>query len=64
MRLDRPGLYAACPPGAGCDPLVHERGLYLCDGQITDTLPQEQQDFVDRFLWAEYWREAQGLSAK
>lgn len=45
-------------------PLVHERGLYLYDGQITDALPQEQQDFVTRFLWAEYWRETQGLSAK
>lgn len=41
-------------------PLVHERGLYLSDGQITDTLPQGQQDFVDRFLWAEYWRENNG----
>ena len=45
-------------------PLVHERGLYLSDGQITDALPQGQQDFVTRFLWAEYWRETQGLSAK
>ncbi len=33
-------------------PLVHERGLYLSGGQITDALPQGQQDFVDRFLWA------------
>lgn len=41
-------------------PLVHERGLYLSDGQITDALPQGQQDFVDRFLWAEYWRENNG----
>lgn len=41
-------------------PLVHERGLYLSDGQIADTLPQGQQDFVDRFLWAEYWRENNG----
>lgn len=41
-------------------PLVHERGLYLSGGQITDTLPQGQQDFVDRFLWAEYWRENNG----
>ncbi len=41
-------------------PLVHERGLYLSGGQITDALPQGQQDFVDRFLWAEYWRENNG----
>lgn len=41
-------------------PLVHERGLYLSGGQITDVLPQGQQDFVDRFLWAEYWRENNG----
>ena len=41
-------------------PLVHQRGLYLSDGQITDALPQGQQDFVDRFLWAEYWRENNG----
>lgn len=41
-------------------PLVHERGLYLSDGQITDALPQGQQDFVARFLWAEYWRENNG----
>lgn len=41
-------------------PLVHERGLYLSSGQITDALPQGQQDFVDRFLWAEYWRENNG----
>lgn len=41
-------------------PLVHERGLYLSDGQITDALPQGQKDFVDRFLWAEYWRENNG----
>ena len=45
-------------------PLVHERGLYLSDGQITDALPQGQQDFVDRFLWAEYWRETRGMTAK
>lgn len=41
-------------------PLVHERGLYLSGGQITDALPQGQQDSVDRFLWAEYWRENNG----
>ena len=41
-------------------PLVHERGLYLSGGQITDALPQGQQDFVNRFLWAEYWRENNG----
>ena len=41
-------------------PLVHQRGLYLSGGQITDALPQGQQDFVDRFLWAEYWRENNG----
>lgn len=41
-------------------PLVHERGLYLSGGRITDALPQGQQDFVDRFLWAEYWRENNG----
>ena len=41
-------------------PLVHERGLYLSGGQITDALPQGQQDFVGRFLWAEYWRENNG----
>lgn len=41
-------------------PLVHERGLYLSGGQIADALPQGQQDFVDRFLWAEYWRENNG----
>ncbi len=41
-------------------PLVHERGLYLSGSQITDALPQGQQDFVDRFLWAEYWRENNG----
>ena len=41
-------------------PLVHERDLYLSSGQITDALPQGQQDFVDRFLWAEYWRENNG----
>ncbi len=41
-------------------PLVHERGLYLSGGRITDALPQGQQDFVNRFLWAEYWRENHG----
>lgn len=65
MRLGRDRPLCGLPAQVReVTPLVHERGLYLYDGQITDALPQEQQDFVSRFLWAEYWRETQGLSAK
>lgn len=38
-------------------PLVHERGLYWKDGGLTDTLPQEESDFLKTFLGVQYYRE-------
>lgn len=39
-------------------PLVHVRDLYWKDG-LTDTLTQEEADFLKRFLWAQYYRETE-----
>ena len=38
-------------------PLVHERELYLSNGQLTDTLSQEDGQFLQAFLGAQYFRE-------
>ena len=38
-------------------PLLHVQGLYLPDGQLTDTLSTTQQEAVDAYRWAEYYRE-------
>lgn len=38
-------------------PLVHVWDLYWKDGRLTDTLPQEEQAFLDKFLAAQYYRE-------
>ena len=42
-------------------PLVHEQGLYLVAGAVTDTLPPEDEAFYLQYRRAEYWRETQGL---
>ena len=42
-------------------PLVHEQGLYLVRGALTETLPPEDEAFYLRYRRAEYWRETQGL---
>lgn len=42
-------------------PLVHEQGLYLVDGALTDTLPEEDQALVNTFLNAQYRREHSGI---
>lgn len=38
-------------------PLIHTQGLYLHDGQLTDTLSKEEREMVDAYRWAEYFRE-------
>ena len=38
-------------------PLVHSQGLYLSSGNLTQTLPQEQADFLQQYLWAQFYRE-------
>lgn len=38
-------------------PLVHERKLYLSDGQLTDALSQEDGPSLQAFLGAQYFRE-------
>ena len=38
-------------------PLVHARGLFLLDGNLVDTLLEEEQTFYQQFLWAQYYRE-------
>ena len=38
-------------------PLIHARGLFLTDGTLTDTLPEEQMQFYREYLWAQYYRE-------
>lgn len=38
-------------------PVVHVRDLYLKNGEITGTLAQSEQDFLRRFLGAQYYRE-------
>ena len=38
-------------------PLLHVQGLYLDDGQLTDTLSTIDQETVDTYRWAEYYRE-------
>ena len=38
-------------------PLVSEHGFFMQDGQIVTALPDSQQEFVNRFLRAQYYRE-------
>ena len=44
-------------------PLPHQQGLYLRGGALTDTLSPQDQQAVERFLWAEYYRENHGVPA-
>jgi hypothetical protein len=36
---------------------VHARGLYLQNGQLTDSLPPEGAEMLEKFLWAQYYRQ-------
>jgi len=38
-------------------PLVHERGLYRKDGQLTADLPAEEEHFLRDYIAAQYYRE-------
>ena len=38
-------------------PLVHVRDLYWKEDGLTDTLSAEEQEFLSKFLWAQYYRE-------
>lgn len=42
-------------------PLLHERELYLVDGELTDTLPPDAEAFYRQYRCAEYWREMQQI---
>ena len=41
-------------------PLVHTSGKFLVDGQLSASLPPEDQELLDEFLRAEYFREQAG----
>jgi hypothetical protein len=41
-------------------PLLHQQGLYLVDGQLSDALSGEDKSVVDAYRWAEYYREKRG----
>ena len=39
-------------------PLVHQQGLYLTqDGQLTDTLDEEQEEVVRDLYFTQYYRQ-------
>lgn len=38
-------------------PLVHANGLYIQNGEVTDSLSDQQQAYLERFLAAQYGRE-------
>ena len=39
-------------------PLVHQQGLYLTpDGQLTDTLEEEQEELVNDLFYVQYYRQ-------
>lgn len=38
-------------------PLLHTQGLYLKNGQLTDELSTTEQEAVEAYRWAEYYRE-------
>jgi hypothetical protein len=40
-------------------PLVHVRNLYCQNGTLTDALPAEDTEFLNRFLCAQYYRETE-----
>jgi len=43
-------------------PMLHQRGLYLVNGQFTDTLAPEEREVVDAYRWAEYYREQRSVN--
>ena len=57
-----PGFMALQRQVREVTPMLHERGLYLVDGALTDTLSGEDQEIVDAYKWAEYYREMQNVS--
>ena len=44
-------------------PLLHEQGLFLQNGELTDTLSDEDQMKFDDFLYAQYYRETEVVPA-
>lgn len=56
-----PGFMAYARALRQITPLVHERGLYLRDGELTDTLGPDAEAFYRTFLCAQYYRETRGL---
>lgn len=38
-------------------PLMHTQNLYLWEGGLTNELPNLATDFINQFIWAQYYRE-------
>lgn len=54
---DGPGAMQMANEMKALTPLVHQQGLYLSNGALTDTLPDEQAQALSELLCAQYYRE-------
>ncbi|MBR0063865.1 MAG: hypothetical protein IJP67_06840, partial [Oscillospiraceae bacterium] len=43
-------------------PMLHARGAFLENGELTDTLSEENLSLYNSYLCAQYWRERHGIS--
>lgn len=59
---DGPAFMALARGIRSYTPLVHDRGLYLENGALTDELSPEVQEFYMQYRRAEFYREHHGLS--
>jgi hypothetical protein len=59
-----PGFMQLARQMRAVTPLVHARGLYLQNGQLTDSLPPEGAEMLQKFLWAQYYRQQEARPSR